>query len=132
MIKDMKTHILKKLKNRYTKNQETFLSICALLDVRYKTGIARSFDIEVFKENVVQICKDDVKANSSESQHIFYPTQGKERISLTCNSIVSAQSRPLSRGGGVVGTKISNIMSTKSFSRKNCRNTTPPDTFIKY
>ena len=36
MIKDMKKHMLIKLNNRYTKSQENLLSICSLMDIRYK------------------------------------------------------------------------------------------------
>ena len=37
------------------------------------------------------MCKDE--ANSRESQQVFAPTQGQDQISLTSNSIISAESR---------------------------------------
>ena len=39
MIKDMKKHMLIKLNNRYTESQENLLSICSLLDIRYKQKV---------------------------------------------------------------------------------------------
>ena len=66
MIKDMKKYMLIKLNNRYTKSQEFFLSICSLLDIRYKQKVTTNdnFNMKVFTVYFFNMCsqENDAKA----------------------------------------------------------------------
>ena len=45
--------------------------------------------MQLFKEHVLKMCRQDAEANAKESQQVFAPTQGQDQLTLTNNSIVS-------------------------------------------
>ena len=47
-----------------------------MLDIRYKYGITKDFDIQIFKDHVFKMCKDE--ANSRESKQVFALIQGQK------------------------------------------------------
>ena len=55
MIKDMKTHMLQKLKNRYNDDQMAFLKILAFLDPRFKGDVTP--DMTLLKSKIKKFCR---------------------------------------------------------------------------
>ena len=63
MIKNMKVHMLNKMKTRYSAKQKQFLKACTLLDVRYKSETYVTDGWDYLKSEVRKICE------SENSQH---------------------------------------------------------------
>ena len=72
MIKNMKVHMLNKMKTRYSTKQEQFLKACTLLDVRYKSETYVTDGWDYLKTEVRKICESEY------SQHQFPATEGQE------------------------------------------------------
>ncbi len=53
MITQLKTHMLTKLKTRYTGSQKEYLSCCSYLDPRFKNCV--NFDMPSFKQKIKEI-----------------------------------------------------------------------------
>ena len=81
MIKDMKTHMLRKLKNRYNDDQIAFLKILTYLDPRFKGDITP--DMTLLKSKIKKIVE-------ASGPNIIPPTQNQEYHNLQNQSFATS------------------------------------------
>ena len=55
------------------------------MDIRYKQKVTTNddFNMQLFTDYVLNMCRQEIEAKAKESQQVFGPTQGQDQLALT-------------------------------------------------